>query len=196
MHVIGWRTTAEVSSASRSSGGVTIPLHTFDTQKEKTAMTTRIKGVRSDACFLVCISFVVCLLAGCDSVHEGNTERRTIPSVSVEKHTYAPGESIQVNFSNAPGNQYDWIAVYNDGVKPGSGIFTSLFLFTDGTNPGGTEGIIKGTLMFDSAADNPENTTVDWPLAEGEYDVYLFCCDDYGVLAGPAEFTIVSGGGD
>ncbi len=82
--------------------------------------------------------------------------------------------------------------MYSDGVKPGSGIFTRLFLFTDGTNPGGTSGITKGNLVFGSASDNPENTTVDWPLAEGDYDVYLFCCDDYGVLAGPAEFTVRS----
>jgi hypothetical protein len=159
-------------------------------------VSTQIESVQSSLSFLVCASVVVCMLAGCDSAQEGNTQRHKIPSVSVEKHTYAPGETIQVNFSNGPGNRYDWIAVYNDGVKPGSGIFTRLFLFTDGANPGGTEGIIKGSLMFDSASDNPENTTVDWPLAEGDYDVYFFCCDDYGVLAGPAEFTIVSGGGD
>lgn len=149
-------------------------------------MLTRIKSVQSGLYFLVCVGIAICMLAGCVTVHD----RQTVPSVSVEKHTYAPGETIQVNFSNGPGNKYDWIAVYEDGVKPGSGIFTRLFLFTDGTNPGGTEGITKGTLMFDSASDNPENTTVDWPLAEGDYDVYFLCCDDYGLLAGPAEFTI------
>ena len=58
---------------------------------------------------------------------------------------------------------------------------------------------------MDSASDNPENWEVDWPLADGDYDVYLLCCDDYvrpgaqlssyyGVLAGPLNITIDSGG--
>ena len=154
-------------------------------------MSTRIKSVQSGLRLLVCYGITIGMLAGCaDTQH-----RHAVPSVSTEKHVYAPGEDILINFSNAPGNQHDWVAVYNDGVKPGSGIFTRLFLFTDGTNPGGTSGITEGTLTFDNASDNPENTTVDWPLAEGDYDVYLFCCDDYGVLAGPAEFTVEPGAG-
>ena len=152
-------------------------------------MSKRINNVRSASGFLACFILVIGIISGCNSEQHSHLA----PSVSTEKHVYAPGEEIQINFSNAPGHQYDWIAVYSDGVKPGSGIFTRLFLFTDGTNPGGTSGITNGTLMFGSAADNPENTIVDWPLAEGDYDVYLLCCDDYGLLAGPAEFTVSSG---
>jgi hypothetical protein len=149
-------------------------------------MSSQINNARSGSGFLAC--FVIVMFAGCTN----EPHSHLAPSVSTEKHVYAPGEDIQINFSNAPGNQFDWIAIYDDGVKPGSGIFTKLFLFTDGTNPGGTSGITKGTLMFGSASDNPESTTVDWPLAAGDYDVYLLCCDDYGLLAGPAEFTISS----
>jgi len=152
-------------------------------------MSKQISNVRSHSGFLASSIIVIGIIAGCTSEHHSHL----VPSVSTEKHVYAPGEDIQINFSNAPGDQYDWIAIYKDGVKPGSGIFTTLFLFTDGTNPGGTSGITEGTLMFGSASDNPENTTVDWPLAEGDYDVYLLCCDDYGLLAGPAEFTVRSG---
>jgi hypothetical protein len=152
-------------------------------------MSTRTNKVQSTSGFLVCFIIVTSFIAGCTSVQHSHL----VPSVSTEKHVYAPGEDILINFSNAPGYQYDWVAVYADGVKPGSGIFTRLFLFTDGTNPGGTSGITKGTIVFDSASDNPENSEVDWPLAEGDYDVYLLCCDDYGVLAGPAEFTVRSG---
>jgi len=152
-------------------------------------MSKRINNARYTSGFLACFGLGIFMLSGCSSEQHSHLT----PSVSTEKHVYAPGEEIQIKFSNAPGHQYDWIAIYSDGVKPGSGIFTELFLFTDGTNPGGTSGITDGTLMFGSAADNPENTTVDWPLPEGDYDVYLFCCDDYGVLAGPAEFTVSSG---
>ena len=50
-------------------------------------------------------------------------------------------------------------------------------------------------MVFDSASDNPENTEVDWPLADGIYDVYFMCCEEYDVLAGPVALTIDSAGG-
>ncbi len=155
-------------------------------------MSTRFKGIQGGLCSLVCVCMAAGMLAACSGDHDGYT----VPSVSVEKSTVSPGEDIQVNFSNGPGNRYDWIAIYNDGVKPGSGIFTRLWLFTDSTQDTGKTGIRTGSLMFDSASDNPENTEVDWPLAAGDYDVYLLCCDDYGVLAGPAEFSVTAPAGD
>ncbi len=154
----------------------------------ETAMATRIKSVQSGLCLLLSLG----ILAACDTADQ----RYTVPSVSIEKSSYAPGENIVVNFSNGPGNGLDWIAIYNDGVKPGSGIFTRLWYFTDGTQGTGENGVTDGSLVFDSASDNPENTERDWPLADGDYDVYFLCCDDYGVLAGPVEFTIDSNGGD
>jgi hypothetical protein len=153
-------------------------------------VSTRIKGVQSGLYFLVCVGMTVGMLAACDSAHKSYT----VPSVGVEKSSYAPGENIVMNFSNGPGNRYDWIAIYNDGVKPGSGVFTRLWLFTDGTQDSGENGIRDGSLVFDSTSDNPENTERDWPLAAGDYDAYLLCCDDYGVLAGPVEFSIDPGG--
>ena len=166
-------------------------------------MSTRIKGVQSGLCFLVCVGIAVCMLAGCVTVHDG----QTVPTVNVEKQTYAPGEDILVKFSNGPGNKDDWIAIYNAGVKPGSG-FATLWLYADGTNEtaedghstkgvnAGKKSVSDGSVVFDSASDNAESTTVDWPLAEGDYDVYFFCCFNNDVLAGPVEFTIKSGGGD
>ena len=155
-------------------------------------MSTRITSVQSGVCFLGCLGIAVCMLSSCATVHH----RHAVPSVSVEKSTYAPGENIVVNFSNGPGNRYDWIAIYNDGVKPGSGIFTRCWYYTDGTHDTGKRGVRDGSVVFDSASDNPENTERDWPLADGDYDIYLLCCDDYGILAGPVEFTIDSGGRD
>jgi len=152
-------------------------------------MLTRIKGAQTGLCLLACIGMAVGMLAACDTDHQGYT----VPSVSVEKSSFSSGENIVVNFSNGPGNKYDWIAIYNDGIKPGSGIFTRLWLFTDSTQDTGESGIRGGSLVFGSASDNPENTERDWPLAAGDYDVYLLCCDDYGVLAGPVEFSIDSG---
>ncbi len=66
---------------------------------------------------------------------------------------------------------------------------------TKGVNAG-KKSVSDGSVVFDSASDNAESTTVDWPLAEGDYDVYFFCCFDNDVLAGPVEFTIDSGDGN
>ncbi len=157
-------------------------------------MSTRIKGVQSGLCFLVCVGIAVCMLAGCGNVDD----RQTVPSVNVEKHTYAPGEDILVKFSNGPGNKDDWIAIYNAGEGPG-GVAVLLWLYADGTNAdvdAGEKSVSDGSVVFDSASGNSETTTVDWPLAEGDYDVYFFCCFDNDVRAGPVKFTIKSGGGD
>ena len=117
------------------------------------------------------------------------------PSIALEKSSYAPGENIVVNYSNGPGNNGDWIAVYAEGVVPGSGIFTELWYYTNGKREAGEDGAIDGSMVLDSASDNPENTEVDWPLADGTYDVYFMCCEDYDVLAGPVKLEIASDGG-
>ncbi len=135
------------------------------------------------------------MLAGCATVQHNHT----VPSVNVEKQSYAPGEDILVKFSNGPGNKDDWIGVYNAGEGPG-GVATLLWLYADGTNEGfdaGEKSVSDGSVVFDSASDNGETPdVVDWPLAEGDYDVYFFCCYDNDVLAGPAKFTINSGDGN
>lgn len=117
------------------------------------------------------------------------------PTVTLEKSTYASGENIVVNFSNGPGNKGDWIAVYAKGVVPGSGIFTELWYYSNGKREAGDNGASEGTVVLDSASDNPENEEVDWPLADGIYDVYFICCEDYDVLAGPVKLEIASDGG-
>jgi len=115
-------------------------------------------------------------------------------TLAVDKSIYAPGENIVVTFTGGPGNKHDWVAVYDDGVIPASGIFARLWYYTDGTQDTGTAGANDASVVMDSASDNPENWEVDWPLPDGDYDVYLLCCDAYGVLAGPLNITIDSGG--
>jgi hypothetical protein len=52
-----------------------------------------------------------------------------------------------------------------------AGIFPGLFV--NGKREAGETSASDGTMVLDSASDNPENTEVDWPLADGIYDVYL-----------------------
>ena len=58
----------------------------------------------------------------------------------------------------------------------------------------GEEGASNGTVVLDSASDNPDSTEDDWPLADGTYDVYFVCCENYDVLAGPVKLEIASDG--
>ncbi len=158
-------------------------------------MSTRIKNVQSGLCFLFCVGASVCMLAGCSAVQNNHTS----PTVNVEKQSYAPGEDIKVSFSNGPGNKDDWIGVYNAGEGPG-GVAVRLWLWADGTHEGveaGEKSVSDGSVVFDIVSDNEETPdVVDWPLAEGDYDVYFFCCYENDVLAGPAKFTINSGDGN
>ena len=135
------------------------------------------------------------MLAGCDAVQNNHTA----PTVNVEKQSYAPGEDIKVSFSNGPGNKDDWIGVYNAGEGPG-GVATLLWLWADGTHvdaDAAEKSVSDGSVVFDIVSDNEETPdVVDWPLAEGDYDVYFFCCYENDVLAGPAKFTINSGDGN
>jgi hypothetical protein len=135
------------------------------------------------------------MLAGCDAVQNNHTA----PTVNVEKQSYAPGEDIKVSFSNGPGNKDDWIGVYNAGERPG-GVAVRLWLWADGTHvlaEVGEKSVRDGSVVFDIVSDNEETPdVVDWPLAEGDYDVYFFCCYENDVLAGPVKFTIDSGDGN
>jgi hypothetical protein len=157
-----------------------------------------------DLYFICCDGYDV--LAGPVGI-EIDPQKDAGPRLAVDKSTYASGENIVVTYTGGPGNKYDWVAVYDDGVIPSSGIFARLWYYTDGTQDTGTPGAHDASVVMDSASENPENWEVDWPLADGDYDVYLLCCDDYvppgaqlpshyGVLAGPLNITIGSGGDD
>ncbi len=133
------------------------------------------------------------MLAGCGNV-DG---RQPAPTVNVEKQSYAPGEDIKVSFSNGPGNKDDWIGVYNAGEGPGGVATRTLALGRRHPRDADAaeKSVSDGSVVFDSASDNEETPdVVDWPLAEGDYDVYFFCCYENDVLAGPVKFTIDSGG--
>ena len=149
---------------------------------------------RSESGFIVSLSGAVAILMLAAIASAGHHEGE--PSVSLEKSTYAPGENIVVNYANGPANKGDWIAVYAEGVVPGSGIFTELWYYANGKREAGEDGASDGTMVLDRDSDNPENTEVDWPLADGTYDVYFMCCEEYDILAGPVKLVISSDSGD
>ena len=150
---------------------------------------------------LACLGMAVCILSGCTTSRDGDAAPQqgdAAPTISVEQSTYAPGENIVVAFANGPGNINDWIAIYVDGENTEGGDNDpnlKVWYYANGTHDAGEEGASNGRVVFDSGAENEENGVPDWPLPEGEYDIYLICCDGYDMLAGPAHFTIDSGDG-
>ncbi len=78
------------------------------------------------------------------------------------------GADLVFEYSGAPGNATDWIGVYPPGEVP------------DGSPPSLTWNYIT----------SPSGTfTLPGTLPNGDYDVHLFCCDGYDILAS-ATFSV------
>ena len=92
--------------------------------------------------------------------------------LSTDKERYKPGESIKINFANAPGTKYDWIAVYARGD---SNVYNYLgYVYTNAR--------FNGTVVIDK-------DVFSEPLAKGEYELRLLKDDHYTVQA-VAPFTV------
>jgi hypothetical protein len=96
------------------------------------------------------------------------------PDVSTGKHKYAVGESIDVSWSNAPGERRDWVSVYRRDADPHVADYL-LWAYTRTS--------IEGSVTLDDSSNG------DFPLEEGKYSVYLLADDGYKLLAG-SPFTI------
>jgi len=96
--------------------------------------------------------------------------------LAIADDTVREGEPIEVSWTAAPGNRWDWIGVYRRGADPEVDWYL-VWAYTDAT--------IEGTLAVDEDAEGR------WPLKAGEYTVYLLEDDAYEVLAG-ADFEIVA----
>ena len=94
------------------------------------------------------------------------------PIIQVSKRQYEPGQTITLNFTNAPANAKDWVGVYKKGVTPAAdGANYTLYKYTDGTTAG-TAGITEGSISFAGGISEP-----------GDYVAYLFENDGYTALS-------------
>ena len=96
------------------------------------------------------------------------------PAVAVSKRVYAVGEPIVVTYSNAPGNRWDWVAIYREGADPNVAPYLT-WAYTDAG--------IDGSVTLDRASNGP------WPLRPGRYSAYLLI-DDLYVKVAATSFTI------
>lgn len=96
------------------------------------------------------------------------------PEVSLTKITYTVNEPIIVNWQNASGYRWDWLAIYQDGEADLYNYITYLY----------TGAEIAGSVTFDEAAFSE-------PLPTGAYEVRLMRDDGYMLLA-TAPFTVTA----
>ena len=97
----------------------------------------------------------------------------TQPTLSVTEPGVTSGEPIVVEWKNAPGMRFDWIAIYAAGDPDLSNYWAYLY----------TGAEINGTATFDAGAIGGE-------LEPGEYEVRLMRDDGYVVLA-TDPFTVI-----
>jgi len=93
-------------------------------------------------------------------------------ALATDKPSYAPGETVTVTWSNAPGNRFDWLGIYKKG-EPADDNYQSFFY---------VNAAVAGSLAIDK-------TLLGDDLAPGEYEVRFELDDGYSRLAA-APFTV------
>ncbi|MDP7049825.1 MAG: DUF5011 domain-containing protein [Verrucomicrobiota bacterium] len=96
-------------------------------------------------------------------------------SLAISSEVYKFGSTIEVTYSNGPGNSKDWIGIYRPDAIPGSAA-ASAWAYVNGSKTPG-KGSSDGMVVFNDA------------LASGNYVARLFEDDGYMQLAS-ATFTI------
>jgi len=137
------------------------------------------------AFFLCCDGYTV--LAGPVSfrVPGPGGEEPAVPTLSIDKTTYASGETIVATFANGPGNATDWIGIYGLAHTPGVEPSTTWFYTNNRQRVSGSTGPTDGQVTFAG------RSAPVWPLPAGDYKILFLCCDAHSTLAGPLLFTVV-----
>ncbi len=98
------------------------------------------------------------------------------PTIVTSKLVYRVGEPIVARIENAPGERWDWIAIYKRGADPavaGYGAWTY------------THAIVDGRVTLD-AKTAQAGSVGTWPVRPGIYSLYLLKDDLYVKIAGAA----------
>jgi endonuclease/exonuclease/phosphatase family metal-dependent hydrolase len=96
--------------------------------------------------------------------------------VSARRRMLRMGEPIDLSWSNAPGNRYDWLALTPAGKGPGSYM---AWRYIDAS--------VHGRDSIDGSSNGR------WPVPPGRYQVQLCVDDSYRCEARTRPFTIVPG---
>jgi hypothetical protein len=100
------------------------------------------------------------------------------PILTLGDDTIASGRPIELTWSFAPGNRYDWLAIYPAGVSAKDGPF-ERWRYTDAA--------VEGTSTIGPRSRGPGA----WPLAPGDYEARL-CLDDSYRCRVSVPFTVIA----
>jgi phospholipase C len=101
-------------------------------------------------------------------------------SISLDRTSFASGETITVHFDGGPANLKDWIAVYPRIDTPHSGSTLWEYCGND-SHTAPTKGLASGTVTLDARS---VNKTTDWPLPPGSsWTAYYLIDDGYTAMA-------------
>jgi hypothetical protein len=95
------------------------------------------------------------------------------PEISTRRASYRAGRPITATWNFAPGNRWDWVAVYKRGGNP----HVSYYKMWEYTHSR-----VEGSITFNDRVHG-------FPLDPGEYSVYLLQDDSYNKLAA-AHFSV------
>jgi phospholipase C len=101
-------------------------------------------------------------------------------TITLDKTSFASGETITVHFAGGPGNPKDWIAVYPRNATPATGSTLWNYCAT-GTHTATTASVTSGTVTL--AASSAGNAS-SWPLAPGSsWTAFYLVNDGYTSIA-------------
>jgi endonuclease/exonuclease/phosphatase family metal-dependent hydrolase len=100
-----------------------------------------------------------------------------LPVLTVADPTLAGDQRLEVSWAFAPGNRFDWLAVFRPGVSAKEGPYKAWRY---------TEAMIDGSSTIGPGARGP----APWPLPTGRYEVRL-CLDDSYRCRGSAPFRVL-----
>jgi hypothetical protein len=97
------------------------------------------------------------------------------PVLTVADDTLEGDQELEVSWSFAPGNQFDWLAVYRAAVSAKEGPYKA-WRYTDAR--------VEGSLTIGPGSHG------SWPLRPGRYEVRI-CLDDTYRCRSPAPFRVL-----
>lgn len=106
--------------------------------------------------------------------HPTNDKKR--PILKLSKDEYKEGEPISIEWKNAPGHRFDWIAIYPDG-KETSDDFYKTETYTTYLLYAYTYASESGSLVLGKQAKGN-----GWPLKAGQYRIHFLLDDGYRSL--------------
>ena len=98
--------------------------------------------------------------------------------------TYAPGQAIEVSWTRAPANRWDWLAIFEAAAPDPERDDYLIWTYTAGHSAGTLPPTIDGGATL-----GPDSQGEPWPLPAGDYVIHYLLADEYE-SAGTAPFRV------